>query len=188
MYSVSLDYNNQSNTSAFPVSVGNHILGVSYGLDPDTDPIFQSSNSSTTNITSQSGNYANFYYDGNNVGGIAVKMCGSIRYSFIFYKPSGARLAVYPNPIVDDEATVEVEVIEAGTALVPLVEKSEKTLKITKIELYDYKNSFKANYIIIDSDETKKSIKIESNWEGIFYLRAYFSDGTSQTKRILIQK
>ena len=106
LYSVYLDNVQQSNTSTFPVSWGSHSLRISYGLDPDTTPFFQSTVPSTV-VNSQSGSTANFTFSSMNNGGMSVNMCGASRYSFIFYKPSGARMSVYPNP-VEEETTVEI--------------------------------------------------------------------------------
>ncbi len=182
--SVSLDNNNASNYFAFPVSWGSHTLGISYGLTPDTPPYFQTTASSTV-VNSQSGNSANFTFSGSNNGGMAVQMCGAYRYSFIFYKPSGYRIAVYPNP-TEEETTVELQSSSEEQYLVPVMDGKDSNVKIDDILLFDEFNNIKKSYKDILDESKKTSIKFDKNLKGSFYLKVIFSDGTSQTKRIRI--
>jgi hypothetical protein len=182
LYGVYLDNVQQSNTSAFPVSWGSHSLRISYGLDPDTTPFFQSIVPSTV-VNSQSGTTANFTFSGMNSGGMTVNMCGFFRYSFIFYKPNGARMAVYPNP-VEGEATVEVNYSDEEQYLVPVIE--DNRVKIENLSLYDASNNIKQRYVL--SNDGSNRIRFDKGLKGVYYLKAVFSDGTSQTKRILIKE
>ena len=180
---VYLDNVQQSNTSTFPVSWGSHSLRISYGLDPDTTPFFQSTVPSTV-VNNQSGNTANFTFSGMNNGGMAVNMCGSSRYSFIFYKPSGARMAVYPNP-VEEETTVEVTYSNGEQYLVPVIEDNKVTIE--NLSLYDGSNNIKQRYVL-SNDSGSNRIRFDKGLKGIYYLKAVFSDGTIQTKRIIIKE
>jgi hypothetical protein len=182
LQSVQLGYTTQSGTT-FPVSVGSHSLSISYGLDPDTAPYFQSTNSSTTTITSQSGNSTNFTYNGTNVGGVSVTMCGTYRYSFMFYNGGGGRIAVYPNP-AEEEATVELLDSSEEQYLIPMVDDTR--LRIRELFLLDENNEIKQSYNLSALEGINK-IRFEKGQKGVYYLKAVFSDGTSQTKRILIR-
>jgi hypothetical protein len=182
--SITLDYNSVPNFSAFPVSWGTHTLGISYGLTPDTPPYFQTTASSTV-VNSQNGNSVNFTFSGSNNGGMAVQMCGANRYSFIFYKPSGWRIAVYPNPS-EDETTVELQSSNEEQYLVPVIDNKDSNVKIDDIILFDEFNNIKKSYKDILAESNKTSIRFDKNLKGNYYLKVIFSDGTSQTKRIKI--
>jgi hypothetical protein len=104
---VYLDNSQISNHYAIPVSWDSHNFYVSYELDPDTPPNYQPTASSTT-INSQNGYSANFSFSGSNNGGLSISLCRAYRYSSLFYKPIGARIAVYPNPAID-QTTVELK-------------------------------------------------------------------------------
>jgi hypothetical protein len=184
LYGVYLDNYQVSNNYAMPVSWGSHNFYVLYGLDPDTNPYYQSTSWSTT-IDSQNGHSANFTFTGNNHGGLSVSLCGTYRYSYLFFKPNGARIAVYPNPAVD-ETTVELKSSDEEQNIVPVLDAEKSDVKITELILFDENNNVKKTYQMPSENENKGAIKFERNMRGTFYLKALFSDGTSQTKRLVI--
>ena len=183
---VYLDNSQTSNNYAIPVSWGSHNFRISYGLDPDTSPNYQSTASSTT-VNSQDGYSANFSFSGSNNGGLSVSMCGTYRYSYLFFKPNGARIAVYPNPAID-ETTVELKSSEEEQNVVPVLDSEKTDVKITELILFDESNNIQKTYKMPSENENKGAIKFDRNMKGIFYLKALFSDGSSQTKRLIISQ
>ncbi len=181
---VYLDNSQTPNNYAIPVSWGSHNFRISYGLNPDTDPYYQTTASSTT-INSQDGYSANFSFSGSNNGGLSVTMYGTYRYSFLFFKPNGARIAVYPNPAVD-ETTVELKSSDEEQNIVPVLDAEKTDVKITELFLLDENNNVKKTYQMPSENENKGVIRFERNMKGTFYLKALFSDETSQTKRLII--
>ena len=179
-----MDNSQVSNNYAIPVSWGSHNFRISYGLDPDTSPNYQSTASSTT-VNSQDGYSANFSFSGSNNGGLSVSMCGTYRYSYLFFKPNGARIAVYPNPAID-ETTVELKSSEEEQNVVPVLDSEKTDVKITELILFDESNNIQKTYKMPSENENKGAIKFDRNMKGVFYLKALFSDGSSQTKRLII--
>lgn len=75
---------------------GSHNMQIFWGLDPDTGPTFSSTTGSTI-ISNQSSGTVNFTFNGpSNNGGLSIAFCGAPRYSFTFFKPSGAEMQIYP--------------------------------------------------------------------------------------------
>jgi hypothetical protein len=72
--------------------------------------------------------------------------------------------------------------------LIPAIEDKSSGIKINEMQLYDSNNNLKRSYLLANDAATKGSIKFDKDLKGIYYLKALFSDGTSQTRRILIGK
>lgn len=163
---------------------GAHNMQIFWGLDPDTGPTFSPTAGSTI-INNQSSGTVNFTFNGpSNNGGLSIAFCGAPRHSFTFFKPSGAKMQVYPNPVLDDEIiTVSSESEEDLQA----VNLDSKVNRITKISLLDEKQRFVQDYLP-NVEGTFTTVKLNAVLKGVYFLKATFEDGTVQTKRVLIGK
>ena len=94
-------------------------------------------------------------------------------------------MAVYPNPAVD-ETTVELKSSDEEQNIVPLLDGEKTDVKITELILLDENNNIQKTYKMPSENENKGAIRFDRNIKGTFYLKALFSDGTSQTKRLVI--
>lgn len=162
---------------------GAHNMQIFWGLDPDTGPTFSSTAGSTI-INNQSSGTVNFTFNGpSNNGGLSIAFCGAPRYSFTFFKPSGAKMQVYPNPAQEDEIiTISSESPEDIQAV-----NLDSKVRITKITLLDERQRFVQDYLL-NTEGNLTTVKLNAGLKGTYFLKATFEDGTVQTKRILVGK
>lgn len=162
---------------------GSHNMQIFWGLDPDTGPTFSSTAGSTI-INNQSSGTVNFTFNGpSNNGGLSIAFCGAPRYSFTFFKPSGSKMQVYPNPAQGDEViTISLESQEDIQA----VNLDSKVNSLTKISLLDEKQRIVQNYLP-NAQGNLTIVKLNAGSKGTYFLKATFEDGTVQTKRILVE-
>lgn len=163
---------------------GSHNMQIFWGLDPDTGPIFSSTAGSTI-INNQNSGSVNFTFNGpSNNGGLSIAFCGAPRYSFTFFKPSGSKMQVYPNPVLDDEIII---VSLESQEDIQAVNLDSKINKITKISLLDEKQRFVQDYLP-KAEGNMTTVKLNAGLKGTYFLRATFEDGTVQTKRVVVEK
>lgn len=173
--------------SFLPLSYVSHNMYIYYGLDPDTGPIFGSTASSTT-ITSQSGSSVNFNFSGpSNNGGLSIQFCGTYRHSFMFYKPSGARLGVFPNP-AREEATIVIsnQGLDFQNDIVT-INTEDGMNKMVRLHLMDGNNKMVGDYST-SIEGSRSTVRLDRGLKGVYYLKATFADGTVESKRILIEE
>jgi hypothetical protein len=165
---------------------GAHNMQIFWGLDPDTGPTFSSTAGSTI-ITNQSSGIVNFNFSGpSNNGGLSIAFCGAPRYSFTFFKPSGAKMDVFPNP-ANDQLTVALSSSSAeGIDILP-VNLDENVNKMVKISLLNERQVVLQEFLP-SADGSQTRIKLNGDLRGTYYLKATFSDGTMLTKQVLVAK
>lgn len=163
---------------------GTHNMQIFWGLDPDTGPTFSSTAGSTI-INNQSPGTVNFTFNGpSNNGGLSISFCGAPRHSFTFFKPSGAKMQVYPNPTLGDEIiTISSEFPEDIQA----VSLNNKLNGITKISLLDDRQKVLQDYLP-NAEGNLTTVRLNAGLKGTYFLKATFEDGTVQTKRVLVGK
>ncbi|GGM89227.1 hypothetical protein GCM10010967_22510 [Dyadobacter beijingensis] len=163
---------------------GAHNMQIFWGLDPDTGPTFSSTAGSTI-INNQNSGTVNFTFNGpSNNGGLSIAFCGAPRHSFTFFKPSGSKMQVYPNPAQDEEViTISSESLEDIQA----VNLDNKVNGIIKISLLDDRQRVLQNYLP-NVEGNLTTVKLNAGLKGTYFLKATFEDGTVQTKRVLIGK
>lgn len=163
---------------------GAHNMQIFWGLDPDTGPTFTSTAASTI-INNQSSGTVNFTFNGpSNNGGLSISFCGAPRHSFTFFKPSGAKMQVYPNPAQGDEIiTISLEFSEDIQA----VSLDNQVNRITKISLLDDRQRVLQDYLP-NAEGNLTTVKLNAVLRGTYFLKATFEDGTVQTKRVLVGK
>lgn len=162
---------------------GSHNMQIFWGLDPDTGPTFSSTAASTI-INNQNSGSVNFTFNGpSNNGGLSIAFCGAPRHSFTFFKPSGAKMQIYPNPVLDDEIiTISSESHEDIQAV-----NLDKVNRITKISLLDNEQRVLHDYLP-SATGNLTTLKLNAVLKGTYFLKATFKDGTVQTKRVLVGK
>jgi hypothetical protein len=163
---------------------GAHNMQIFWGLDPDTGPTFSPTAGSTI-INNQSSGTVNFAFNGpSNNGGLSIAFCGAPRYSFTFFKPSGAKMQVYPNPAGENEnITISSESLEDIQA----VNLDNEVNRITSISLLGEKQQILQEYLPT-AEGNVTTVKLNAGLRGTYFLKATFEDGTVQTKRVLIGK
>lgn len=163
---------------------GSHNMQIFWGLDPDTGPTFSSTAGSTV-INNQSAGVVNFTFSGpSNNGGLSITFCGAPRHSFTFFKPSGAKMQVYPNPVEDDEL---ITISSESREDIQAVNLDNKVNKIIKISLLDDRQRIVQDYSP-NAEGNLTTLKLSAGLTGTYFLKATFEDGTVQTRRILVEK
>lgn len=163
---------------------GAHNMQIFWGLDPDTGPTFSPTAGSTI-INNQSSGTVNFTFNGpSNNGGLSIAFCGAPRHSFTFFKPSGAKMQVYPNPVQADEI---ITVSSESQETIQAVNLDSEVSRITKITLLDERLRFVQDYLS-NAEGNLTTVKLNAGLKGTYFLKATFEDGTAQTKRILVGK
>lgn len=181
--SVNLDYSPVSG-SFIPLNYGNHNMQISWGLTPDTGPIWGSTAASTT-ISSQSGGSVNFSFSGpSNNGGLSIQFCGTYRHSFTFYKPSGGRIGVFPNP-AREETTVVMTANDTRSDLIA-INLDEQVNKMVRLQLVNERNEVIGDYSTA-IEGNRSTLKLGGLSKGTYYLKATFADGSNETKRVIVQ-
>lgn len=163
---------------------GSHNMQIFWGLDPDTGPTFTSTAGSTV-INNQSSGTVNFTFNGpSNNGGLSIAFCGAPRYSFTFFKPSGSKMQVYPNPAQDEEV---ITISSESQEDIQAVNLDNKANSITKISLLDERQRFVQDYLP-NVEGNLTTVKLNAGLKGTYFLKAIFEDGTVQTKRVVVEK
>ena len=159
-------------------------MQIYWGLDPDTGPTFGSTAASTT-INNQGAGGVNFTFSGpSNNGGLSISFCGTYRYSFTFFKQGGSRIGVFPNP-AQDEATIVITGNDSQSDIVA-INLDENVNKMVGLQLVNERNEFIKDYSS-SIESNRSTIKLDQHLRGIYYLKATFSDGTTETKRVVIE-
>jgi hypothetical protein len=157
---------------------------ITWGLAPDTGPIWGSTAASTT-INSQSGGSVNFTFSApSNNGGLSIQFCGTYRHSFTFYKPSGGRMGVFPNPAQDETTVVMRDNDNRGD--LTAVNLDEQINKMVRLQLVNEKNEVIGDYSTANKGN-RNTIKLGEYPKGTYYLKATFADGSNETKRVIVQ-
>lgn len=163
---------------------GAHNMQIFWGLDPDTGPTFSSTAGSTI-VNNQNSGTVNFTFNGpSNNGGVSIAFCGTPRYSFTFFKPSGAKMQVYPNPIQNEGI---ISVLSDSQEDIRAVNLDGQTNKMIKLSLLDERQQVVQDYLP-DAERSEMTVKLKAGLKGAYFLKATFEDGTVQTKRVLIEK
>lgn len=163
---------------------GSHNMQIFWGLDPDTGPTFSPTAGSTI-INNQSSGTVNFTFNGpSNNGGLSIAFCGAPRYSFTFFKPSGAKMQVYPNPAQEDEV---ITISSESPDELHAVNLDEQTNKLIKVSLLDDRQRVIQDYLP-NAEGNLTTVKMKAGLKGTYFLKATFEDGTVQTKRLWIAK
>ncbi len=163
---------------------GAHNMQIFWELDPDTGPTFSPTAGSTI-INNQSSGTVNFTFNGpSNNGGLSIAFCGAPRYSFTFFKPSGAKMQVYPNPAREDEV---ITISSESPDDLHAVNLDDQTNKLVKVSLLDDRQRIVQDYLA-NAEGNLTTVKMNAGLKGTYFLKATFEDGTVQTKRILIAK
>jgi hypothetical protein len=162
---------------------GAHNMQIFWGLDPDTGPVFSSTAGSTI-INNQSSGVVNFNFSGpSNNGGLSIAFCGAPRHSFTFFKPSGFKMQVYPNP-ADGEDIISISAdIQDDIQTVNLDGQANKMVKLS---LLDDRHRIVQDYLP-DTMLSQTTVKLKAGLKGEYFLKATFEDGATQTKRVLIK-
>lgn len=159
-------------------------MQIFWGLDPDTGPTFSSTAGSTI-ISNQSSGTVNFTFNGpSNNGGLSIAFCGAPRYSFTFFKPSGSKMQIYPNPAQDEEV---ITISSESQEDIQAVNLDNKANRITKISLLDERQRFVQDYLP-NVEGNLTTVKLNAGLKGTYFLKAIFEDGTVQTKRVVVEK
>lgn len=162
---------------------GSHNMQIFWGLDPDTGPAFSPTAGSTI-INNQSSGTVNFTFNGpSNNGGLSIAFCGAPRHSFTFFKPSGAKMQIHPNP-VQDHGVVTISTAEENIHAVNLDYQANK---MVSLRLLNERQQILQEYLP-NGQDSATTIRFEPGLKGTFFLRATFEDGSVQTKRIVIGK
>lgn len=163
---------------------GAHNMQIFWGLDPDTVPIFSSTAVSTI-INNQNSGTVNFTFNGpSNNGGVSIAFCGAPRHSFTFFKPSGAKMQVYPNPVQDEGV---ISILSDSQEDIRAVNLDNRVNKMIKLSLLDDRQQVLQDYLP-DGEGNQTTVKLKAGLKGAYFLKATFEDGTIQTKRVLIEK
>lgn len=162
---------------------GAHNMQIFWGLDPDTGPTFSSTVGSTI-INNQNSGTVNFTFNGpSNNGGVSIAFCGAPRHSFTFFKPSGFKMQVYPNP-ADDEDIISIS--SDTQEDIQAVNLDGEANNIVKLSLLDDRHRIVQDYLP-DTMRGPTTVKLKAGLKGEYFLKATFEDGTSQIKRVLIK-
>lgn len=163
---------------------GSHNMQIFWGLDPDTGPTFSSTAGSTI-INNQSSGTVNFAFNGlSNNGGLSIAFCGAPRYSFTFFKQSGAKMQVYPNPVQDEDVVI---ISSDSGEDIQAVNMDNQVNRIARICLLDERQRILQDYLP-NAEGNVATVKLNAGLKGTYFLKATFEDGTVQTKRLLIGK
>ncbi|GGH24151.1 hypothetical protein GCM10007423_07360 [Dyadobacter endophyticus] len=163
---------------------GAHNMQIFWGLDPDTGPIFSSTAGSTI-INNQNSGTVNFTFNGpSNNGGVSIAFCGAPRHSFTFFKPSGAKMQAYPNPVQDEGV---ISILSDSQEDIRAVNLDNRVNKMIKLSLLDDRQQVLQDYLP-DGEGNQTTVKLKAGLKGAYFLKATFEDGTIQTKRVLIEK
>ncbi len=163
---------------------GAHNMQIFWGLDPDTGPTFNSTSGSTV-INNQSSGVVNFNFSGpSNNGGLSIAFCGAPRHSFTFFKPSGAKMQVYPNPAEGDGSITISSGSREDIQAINLDGQRNRIIKLTMLD--DQQRTVQEH--LPGNEGDLYNVKLNSGLKGIYFLKATFEDGTVQTKRMVIEK
>ncbi|MHA4740872.1 T9SS type A sorting domain-containing protein [Dyadobacter sp. MSC1_007] len=163
---------------------GSHNMQIFWGLDPDTGPVFTPTAGSTI-INNQSSGTVNFTFNGpSNNGGLSIAFCGAPRHSFTFFKPSGAKMQIYPNP-VQDEGIVTIS--SNGEENIQAVNSDNQTNKMVGLSLLDGSQRILQEFLP-NTEPNLTTIRLKAGLKGTYFLKATFEDGSVQTKRVLVEE
>jgi hypothetical protein len=162
---------------------GSHNMQIFWGLDPDTGPVFSPTAGSTI-INNQSSGTVSFTFNGpTNNGGLSIAFCGAPRYSFTFFKPNGAKMQIYPNPVQDDGI---VTISSGAEDNIQAINLDNQTNKIVGLSLLDDRQRILQEFLP-NTEENLTTIRLKAGLKGTYILRATFEDGSVQTKRVLVE-
>jgi hypothetical protein len=126
----------------------------------------------------------NFTFNGpSNNGGVSIAFCGAPRHSFTFFKPSGFKMQVYPNP-ADDEDIISIS--SDTQEDIQAVNLDGEANNIVKLSLLDDRHRIVQDYLP-DTMHGPATTKLKAGLKGEYFLKATFEDGSSQIKRVLIK-
>jgi hypothetical protein len=159
-------------------------MQIFWGLDPDTGPVFSSTAGSTI-INNQSSGTVSFTFNGpTNNGGLSIAFCGAPRYSFTFFKPSGAKMQIYPNPVQNDGI---VTISSNGEENIQAINLDNQANKMVGLSLLDDKQRVLQEFLP-NTKENLTTIRLKTGLKGTYFLKATFEDGSVQTKRVLVEE
>lgn len=163
---------------------GSHNMQIFWGLDPDTGPTFSSTAGSTI-INNQNSGTVSFTFNGpSNNGGLSIAFCGAPRHSFTFFKPNGAKMQVYPNPVQDEGI---ISILSGSQEEIRAINVDNQVNKMVNLSLVDERQRVIQEYLP-DVEGNQTTVKLKAGLKGAYVLKATFEDGTVQTKRVVVEK